>query len=300
MLRRTDPCRRKAQRRGQPVEVPVREFAQSPQHRAGHWGRQRRRHHRRRIGPIQCSSEARHGRSRTLEDVRVQPAEGLQCAMDRAHPSTDVAQHTGQPDLGPLLAHRCRQRGGLLDSAHERLDRDQFARQPRAQAVRQRAEGSSTPRAIPATDPRSGRPDPRVSAVRGEATAALRVQRADGQPCALPQSAANVVLAGDASRRQTHLHRPPARTAATVAGRPPSSRVDQAPTMPTALGWPVRNRSHRHRPAYRQRPHLPLWRVDRHRRLQRTTPRSTPSPLRQGLPDCSGFHRLRRRINPCR
>jgi len=56
-----------------------------------------------------------------------------------------------------------------------------------------------------------------VGPVAGKAAAPLGVQRAARQACLLPPSLANVVPAGE-STRKAELHRPWARTVATVAG----------------------------------------------------------------------------------
>ena len=71
--------------------------------------------------------------------------------------------------------------------------------------------------AVPAGHPGTGRGDAPVGAVTGKAAPPLRVQRTARQTCLLPGLLGNVLCAGQRTRI-TQLHRPPARTAATVAG----------------------------------------------------------------------------------
>ena len=70
---------------------------------------------------------------------------------------------------------------------------------------------------IPAWNLRAGRFYPLIGTMAGKRTSSLRMHRATGQTCILPGFLANVFLAGEPDLK-SKLHRPQARTAATVAG----------------------------------------------------------------------------------
>ena len=79
------------------------------------------------------------------------------------------------------------------------------ARQPRRQAVRQKADGRMALTAIPTRHLRAGRGLPRVGAVARHGTSAVRVIGAALEPCIAPRLGSNVFLAGK-PRVVTKLH----------------------------------------------------------------------------------------------
>ena len=74
-------------------------------------------------------------------------------------------------------------------------------------------------RAVPTRNLGARGVHPLIGTVAGKPAAALGVQRAAWQACISPALVGNVVLAGEATLK-AKLHRPQARTAATVAGLP--------------------------------------------------------------------------------
>jgi hypothetical protein len=113
--------------------------------------------------------------------------------------------------------------------------------------------------AIPARDAGSGRGATFIGAVARKPAAALGVQRTARQACMVPSLLANVLLAGELTCK-AKLHRPPARTGATMAGlsisttpaivaQPPNTRL---PVKPVGSQTPA--------PATTTPPDLPLHR----------------------------------------
>ena len=97
------------------------------------------------------------------------------------------------------------------------LDLGQGARQSCRQTVRQQTEGAMTFATVPAGKQGPGRGDALVGAMAGKSATTLRMQRTTRQTCTLPRLLANVLLAGVFTSK-AKLHRPLARTVATVAG----------------------------------------------------------------------------------
>ena len=88
-----------------------------------------------------------------------------------------------------------------------------------------------TCRTVPAGNQGTGRGDTLVGAVAGESATAIRMERTARQACIQPGLLANVLRAGEATFK-AQLHRPLARTAATVAGLLLSTSPNLVPQVP--------------------------------------------------------------------
>ena len=119
--------------------------------------------------------------------------------------------------IGARVIGRGLQARGLLGECNHRFERNQRARQPSGQTIRQQAERAMSFSAIPASDSSAGRNFPLIGGVAAKRTTALRVQGATLQSCLTPGFLANVVVAGE-PRWVSKLHQPSARTGTTVAG----------------------------------------------------------------------------------
>ena len=137
--------------------------------------------------------------------------------MDRLEAPADPAQRPGQLDVQPQPIDGRFTSGRLFDLIDHRLDLGQGAREPRREAIGEKAERTMPFGAIPARNPGAGRVHPLISAMAGKGTTAVRMQRATLQGCNSPGLLVNVFRAGE-PRCESKLHRPWARTALTVAG----------------------------------------------------------------------------------
>jgi len=133
------------------------------------------------------------------------------------NPSADPTQRAGQLNVQAQLPTGGLHTRGLFDSTHHRLDLGQGARQSCGQTVRQQTEGAMTFATGPAGNQGPRRGDALVGAMAGKSATTLRMQRTTRQTCTLPRLLANVLLAGVFTSK-AKLHRPLARTVATVAG----------------------------------------------------------------------------------
>lgn len=141
----------------------------------------------------------------------------MQDRLDRLDPPTHPPNRPRQLDiLAQPVGGGCQARC-LLDGHHDLLQLIKRAGQTSGKAVGEQGERAALQRTVPTGNEGTGRRDPGIGAVTGETTAATGMERATRQACLEPCLLANVLLAGQGTF-QAELHRPPARTAATVAG----------------------------------------------------------------------------------
>jgi hypothetical protein len=151
------------------------------------------------------------------EKRRNESLEQNQCSVDGLHAPAYPPQHPRQLDVQAQIGTRCLQTLRLFGGTDHRFDLGQGAGQTRSQTVRQQTEGATPARAIPTGDAGSGRGETLIGAVAGKSAPAIGVQRTPRQACSAPGLLVNVLLAGEVTLK-AKLHRPQARTGATVAG----------------------------------------------------------------------------------
>jgi hypothetical protein len=190
-----------SERRGQPEELHLGDFAQSGQD----------------VVDPEPLPKGVDGRLTTGEQIGEQTQDQEQCRMHRLQATTYPAQCPGQLDIEAQLIGRGLSTRGLLDGYDDLFELLQGAREAGGKAIGQQAEGTVTLRAVPTRNPAPGWIDPLVGAMAGERATPCRMQWAALQGCILPGLAFNVLAAGEVCF-EAQLHRPPARTAATVAG----------------------------------------------------------------------------------
>jgi hypothetical protein len=174
----------------------------------------------------QCTQDSREAealgepiqrRLTVCKKLRKEPLEEDQRGLDGLDAPTRPPQHSRQLDLQAQIATGRLQTVRLLHGTDHRFDLGQGARQARRQTVRQQTEGAMPLGAIPAGNQSSRRGETFISTMASKPAAASRVQRTAPQTCIAPGLLANVLLAGEVTC-EAKLHRPQARTAATVAG----------------------------------------------------------------------------------
>jgi hypothetical protein len=158
------------------------------------------------------SSELSHLPQPTRHHSHQRHQRGSHSAPPAAKPTLGTRQLT---PLDPQRAHRRLDSGGFR-SDHRLLDVIETAGVTRRQTVRQQAKGLMRPWAVPPRHTHPPRLDPRVRAMTCKPTTALGVDGTPIEPCLGPGLLGKVLLAGQ-RRLVTQLHRPRARTPASVA-----------------------------------------------------------------------------------
>ena len=161
---------------------------------------------------LETRAHRAHGGGATRQPIGDQADDAGKNVVDQAYPAAHPAQCAGQLDgviVRGVAQFVCRrlQAPRPLGRDDNRLQIVQRARQPRRQAVRQKADRCMALWAIPASNLRPARGLPRVGAVARQRTSAVRVVRAALKPCVALRLGPNVFLAGK-PRLITKLHRP--------------------------------------------------------------------------------------------
>jgi len=115
------------------------------------------------------------------------------------------------------MISRCFDCVSLFDPIHDGLDIVQRSRESGGQTIGQQAERGVPLRTIQAGDLGTGRLFTSIGAMVGQRAPTVRMQWTARQGCIPPGLLVNVFLAGEVCL-ESQLHRPPARTGATVAG----------------------------------------------------------------------------------
>ena len=142
--------------------------------------------------------------------------------MYRLQATAYPTQRPGQLDIGTQIIGRGLSTRGLLDGYDDLLKLMQGACEATGKTIGEQTEGTVPLGAVPTRNPGSGRIDPRVGAMARKRATAARVQRTALEGCIVPGLMFNVFNAGEVDC-EAKLHRPPARTAATVAGHSSAS-----------------------------------------------------------------------------
>jgi len=184
------------------------------------------------LGKLQCSDfpqsgqdevdpealpKGADGRLAAGEQIGEQTQDQEQCRMYRLQATAYPTQRPGQLDIGTQIIGRGLSTRGLLDGYDDLLKLMQGACEATGKTIGEQTEGTVPLGAVPTRNPGSGRIDPRVGAMARKRATAARVQRTALEGCIVPGLMFNVFNAGEVDC-EAKLHRPPARTAATVAG----------------------------------------------------------------------------------